>query len=599
MRRAALIATCLLALLASLLAQMPTVDFSRQGGFYEESFSLTLTCDEGLKIRYTTNGNNPTGTSTLYESPLTLDEELYSRSRIYTIVNTIPSQFYEVEDVEHAIVIRAAAFDANDSCVGPVVTNTYFIKALGCDLHGLPALSIAADSLDMFDYETGIFVPGIHYDPADSIHTGNFHQTGREWERIVNVEFYEPNNQGINQICGLRTHGAASRFFQQKGMKLYAREEYGIKRFKHKFFESTPIESFKRLCLHPFRCSNWLQTGGQDYLAHRIASHLDIESLAVREVVVFINGEYWGIYTLEESPDQRYLEDHYDVDLEQVNMIKWWCVNHYGDISDWDDFYTWIREADLQNPADSAMAFSRVDMSSFIDYMIYGTFTANLDWPQNNVLIWQRASGEPFRFLFFDGDGCYTRWYYQALDNAIHQGGNSVVFKHFLENEYFRRRFCERYNELKETHFRYEAMKPYLEEYRNLVREEIPNQADRFGFPWHKWKWAADMDSTDMFLQRRSLAYEQELSGFMSVGETEIQPFACYPNPSSGAFLVMIHSNASVTLPVEIYDVMGRRIWVKERHLAEGSNMVDFNLELPSGLYLMKIGNNVQQIVIN
>ena len=205
-----------------LLAQTEVI-FSRNGGFYEEGFPLALSCNGDFQIRYTTNGNCPTATSELYDSPLVLNEELYSKSMAYTIVNTIPSLFREVEDVEHAIVIRAAAFDANDSCVSPIVTQTYLIHSLGCDLHGLPVLSIAADSLALFDYETGVFVPGIYYDSSDSTHTVNFQQTGREWERQINVEFYESDNSGINQQCGLRMHGGASRWFQQKGMKLYAR----------------------------------------------------------------------------------------------------------------------------------------------------------------------------------------------------------------------------------------------------------------------------------------------------------------------------------------------------------------------------------------
>ena len=329
------------------MAQADKVEFSKQGGFYEESFSITLTCDNRHHIRYTTNGDTPTATSALYSDSLFLDESLYSKSNIYTIHNCIPFYYHHVSDVERAIVIRAAAFDENDSCVSPVVTNTYFISALGCDLHGLPVLSIATDSLSLFDYETGIFIPGASYDPADSLQTGNYINTGREWERPINVEFYEPDNQGINQQCGMRIHGGASRLFQQKGLRLYAREEYGKKRFTHRFFPDSPIIKYKRLSLHPFRCSNWLQTGGQDYLGHRVASHLDVDALSVRQTVVFINGEYWGIYTLEESPDQRYLEDHYDVDLDQVNILKFWGVPQYGDPSDCQAFRRWIEQADL------------------------------------------------------------------------------------------------------------------------------------------------------------------------------------------------------------------------------------------------------------
>ena len=43
----------------SVLAQA-TVVFSRQGGFYEESFALELFCAQGHHIRYTVNGGTPT-----------------------------------------------------------------------------------------------------------------------------------------------------------------------------------------------------------------------------------------------------------------------------------------------------------------------------------------------------------------------------------------------------------------------------------------------------------------------------------------------------------------------------------------------------------
>ena len=597
MKRLALIG---LALLLTCAAMAQTVTFSSTGGFYDAPFNLSLQCDGDFQIRYTTNGSEPTTASRLYVEPLPLGEQMYSESNVYTIVNTIPSQFRPVDEVQHAIIVRAAAFDEAGNRVGQVTTQTYLIRALGADSHGLPVLSIAADSLSLFDYETGIFVPGIHYDPADSIHTGNFHQTGREWERCINFEFYEPDNQGANQVCGLRTHGGASRFYQQKGMKLYAREEYGAKRFKHRFFNTTQVSSFKHLCLHPFRCSNWLQTGGQDYLAHRVAGNLNFESLAVREVVVYINGEYWGIYTLEESPDERYLEDHQDISLDQVNLIKWWVVEQYGDITEWRDFYEWMRyESDMHNPADSLRAFTQLDMGSFVDYMLFGTFSANLDWPQNNVMLWQAANGESFRFILFDGDGCFTRLHYQAMDNAIHQGGNSVILKRLLTCDHFKQIFFQRFQELKETHFSYAATKPFLEEYRNTVRGEITNQAQRFGFPWHVWKWEAEMDSTDLFLQQRCTVFEQQLSEFLSVDESEAGfVAACYPNPSAGRFTLALFSSVDGLLPLEVYDAIGLKVFSETRRVEVGENSFPIDLDLPSGLYLLRFGNVVQRIII-
>lgn len=219
----------------NVFAQVEKVSFSHSGGFYENPFSLVLSnVNPQNTIRFTTNGNSPTAQSQLYSEPLTMDENLYSKSDIYTIQTAPEHLFYLPETVLHAIVIRAAVFDSNDECISNVFTNTYLINSLGCADDGLAVISVCADSLSLFDNETGIFVPGINWNPLDPELTGNYYQSGDLWERLINFEFYEPDdNSGVNQLCGLRTHGNRARRYAQKGMKIYAREEYGKKRFEH------------------------------------------------------------------------------------------------------------------------------------------------------------------------------------------------------------------------------------------------------------------------------------------------------------------------------------------------------------------------------
>lgn len=529
MNKAAHIIIALLLWPFFLMAQKDVVTFSAPGGFYEQSFSLTLHCADSLHIRYTFNGDAPTSRSTLYQDSLFLDEQTYSKSNIYTIINTIPTRFFKPYDVDRAIVIRAAAFDENENRVGEVETNTYFIKSLGCNFHGLPVLSIAADSLSLFDYESGIFVPGASYVPADSTTTGNYCKTGYAWERVVNFEFYEPDNSGINQICGLRTHGGASRWYQQKGMKLYARREYSNKRFMHDFFGQHYEKGYKRLVLHPFQCSNWLQTGGQDYLSQSVAAHpdLDIDCLGVRQTIVFINGEYWGIYTLEESPDQFYVADHYNCNKEKINVIKWWREQKHGDWTDWWKLMHWSRKADINNPEDSIYAFTRLDASNWLDYLVFETFSANLDWPHNNVMIWQKETGEPFRFIFYDGDGCFSSLSFNAMKNAVSKEYDSRMIVFYLDNENFRNQLLSRYRELSKTAFRYDVMKTHLDDYCELVKDEIWRQSMRFKNPLSETQWSNDMKKVDAFFSSRSALFEQELTDFIKTHHADTLSMNC------------------------------------------------------------------------
>ena len=579
-------------------AQNDTVLFSVKGGFYENVFPLELhNTNPQNHICYTTNGNSPTAQSLRYEDALVLNANMCSKSNIYTIVNTIPSVFYLPDDVQRAIVVRAAVFDQNGNCVSQIVTNSYFIRSLGCDFHGLPVLSIVADSLSLFDYETGIFVPGVNYNPVDSTITGNYWQKGIEWERPINFEFYDPDNNGINQRCGMRTHGGASRWFQQKGMKLYAREAYGKKHFLYRFFKDSPIVKFKHLNLHAFRCSNWLQMGGTEYMAQKIAAKLNFDAMAVRQVVVFINGEYWGIYTMEEAPDEHYLNDHYNANLDSVTIIKYWGVPNYGDPTEWRSYLIRMRDANLTQPEDSAFAYSHTDVPAFIDYILMETFTANLDWPGNNVKISQMAPGEPFRWMFYDGDGCFYRVDYQALDHLLNFDVCNIVLSRFLENKSFRFEFCKRYLELSRNYFSYDYMKSILEEYQHLVEGEVEAQYRRFHFPKSVDRWYTDMERADAFLSQRNQYFREELKDYLDVEEYKPIMVSCYPNPFSDEIRISIMAEHSSIDKIAFYDVLGRCVFEQSCRFIKGENHFVIRPNLPSGLYLLKMSSYSQRIV--
>ena len=104
-----LVLVCWILIAFSGLAQNDSIIFSVPGGFYEDVFQLELyNYFPQNHIRYTTNGNRPTPQSPLYEETLVLNQQLYSKSNIYTIVNCPENEFYLPDSVQHCIVIRAA-----------------------------------------------------------------------------------------------------------------------------------------------------------------------------------------------------------------------------------------------------------------------------------------------------------------------------------------------------------------------------------------------------------------------------------------------------------------------------------------------------------
>lgn len=595
-------------------AQNDTVVFSSPGGFYADVFSLELyNAHSQNHIRYTTNGNRPTAQSQRYTEPLVLDEHLYSKSDIYTI-QISPEEFIFIPDsIRHCIVIRAAVFDENDSCVSQVMTQSYFIHALGCDTHGLPVISICADSLDLFDYEQGIFVPGVHYDSLSPETTGNYYQKGREWERTINMEFYEvTDNNGINQICGLRTHGNRSRKMPQKGMKVYARKEYGQKRFQYQFFENTPINSFKHLLIKPYS-SLYPNTGIQDYICSQMAIGLELESGHSRPVCLYINGEYWGIYFLMEKMDERYLEDHLDIDIKQCNIISNWGEAECGNPQGFYEMMDWLETADLTIPEEYDYLSGLVDIDNFIDYMILETFVANIDWPANNNRCWQVEGGK-WRWMFFDGDAAFGSQIIDSLGNPIELDvfGNAtytgeqtwpssqkatLLFRKLLENQDFHARFGQRIHDLCQTAFLYENTSTLYFYICDLLRPEIPEQSFRFGNPSSPWFWNWACTLTDDFLMNRVSSYLAEWETYIYAVPELFIAFQCYPNPSSGEIHLHFDAQAIDADEIAIYNLMGQKVFSMPFLSTLGTNETTLNPSLQAGVYVLKVGSHSQRIV--
>lgn len=585
-----------------LSAQDP-VSFSVPGGCYEHAFPLELSFPiEGCRIHYTLNGNTPRATDALYEGPLQLSEALFSNSEIFRIPLSPKKDDFFPEAVQKAILIRAAAFDAEDNPVSLVTTQSYFIKELGCDSHGLPVVSLCADSLDLFGFETGILVPGIHFDPENPKYTGNYYQKGSDWERRCNVECYRGDACVFNQQAGLRTHGDNARSLNQKGLKLYARKEYGKKRFQHDLFDHTELREFKRLVLKPWCCS-WTNAGVEDYICSQMASTLHLEWRDGCPVVMYLNGEYWGIYYLMERPDEHYLEDHFGVDLEDCNIVNNWTGTlDSGSNDHFMALMAWLQDADLSDSTEYAQLCSMVDVDCFVDYMVLETFIKNRDWPANNMRCWQEGNGR-WRWIFFDGDAALKEGGTNIFDVVTYTGEETypssptatLMFRKLLENQDFLDRFCTRYRSLMQHDLAYTNTYPYWLKIQEALEGEIPLQSERFGAPVSPRQWSLSMSRIRSFLEDRPQEAQGELMRYL-MDHTTVSDLSCYPNPSQGDFKALFVAETSGLVYIRVYNLSGQCVYTQTVTVDKGPNAIPVKLDLTAGVYLLEINQSFAKI---
>ena len=131
-------------------------------------------------------------------------------------------------------------------------------------------------------------------------------------------------------------------------------------------------------------------TKARDALNHELNKN---ESFAVQNsfpCILFLNGEYWGVYLLQERFTEHYVEEHYGVDKDNVVIIENGEVDE-GEDSDlelYNELLDFFKNNDFSLAQTYEEAKKRIDVNEFAAYMSTELYIGNIDWPGNNVKIW-------------------------------------------------------------------------------------------------------------------------------------------------------------------------------------------------------------------
>lgn len=597
------------------------ITFSHPGGFYEEGFPLQLQpSNANFNIRYTLNGSPPDAQSAEYVGPLFLSEALRHQSNFQQIALG-PDAPFAPEQVLQCLLIRAALFDASGQRSSRIFTHTYLLGSLG-NRHQLPVISISADSLALFGYDSGIFVPGRHFEPSNEQFTGNYFQRGIDWERNCQVEFIENGQTKLNQSVGLRVHGNLTRNEQQKPMRLYARSYFGSNKFNHAFFPEKAQVHYDKLVLKPFRAA-WNQAGFLDHWTNQAAIGLNFEYPASRAVAVYLNGTYWGIYYLQERIDEHFIVDQFpDLDHDSVEIVdRWWGEGTKGFSADFMELFNYASKHDLTMEAHYQTISKWIDIDNFIDYQLFQIFIANRDWPDNNIKCWRELKpGAKWRWIFHDGDGAMKIVEHKSLANALSTAiegpGNlrsTALFRALIRNSDFRAAFLARADALFLQDFKPEKGYQRTNRVAGEVAGEVEKNISRFGWPLSMQSWMEEVDNTYAFVAKRPCYLAKEMASIFghqvplnyecALPEVPVLINKLFPNPNAGAFVVAFNALTNSRCKLEVYDLNGRCLYQCMVFAQAGSNEVNLDLRLEPGIYMLQLSSHyhssAQKLVID
>lgn len=466
------------------LRYAPEVTFSERGGVHLNTFSLVLSTQDEFPgtIRYSTDCSVPDEYSAVYEEPLAIEMNRVIRARVF----------------------------ADGYIPGKVTTSTYIFRydsdlAIAC---------LVTDSANLWDDSSGIYckgVNGIHINESWGKEPGNFNQP---WERPANLEVYDTTGrQCINQSAGIRIQGEIIRLFDQKPFSVYARGNYSGN-FNYRFFKEKEIFSFNNIILRPGG-NDWAGTMMVEGVINNIIrERMDIDIQAYRPGVLFLNGEYWGIYNFREKVNEDYLYDNYHIEPSKVDMLENFNRVIAGENSGWNTFIDSIASVDMRDDEKFRYIEDRIDLQEFINYYITEIFFGNRDWPAVNVRFWRKKEEDArWRWILCGIDlplksenVDYNMLEYVTSTIPDSSGSNTLastlLFRKCLENAWFAYRFIQLFAHHLSTTFDPDRTTGIIDSMKASLIDEIPKQIERWGmsdgngFNTFKsmaaWEWLVD-----------------------------------------------------------------------------------------------------------
>ena len=241
-----------------------------------------------------------------------------------------------------------------------------------------------------------------------------------------------------------------------------------------------------------------------------IQSGLDIDLTYGEAVLVYINGEFYGLMNLRTEANTNGMAGLYEADKDDVTLAKITTqelIKKDGDFNRIDALLDAIENKNI------AYLKNEIDLNSFIDYMIFQSYIGNTDWPHNNARFYAIKDGK-FRFVLFDLDNASRLKIDQSPLNRINGfwGSNilSDLFKALYEDEQddsFKSKFLQRYRELLESgNISSNELEKIVDENTERITVEIEHQIAKYNAPRTKLEWQIELDKMMVLFREREAA---------------------------------------------------------------------------------------------
>jgi hypothetical protein len=344
-----------------------------------------------------------------------------------------------------------------------------------------------------------------------------------DWEKPASISLYETDGGGFSVNCGIKIFGGFTRILDKKSLACFFREVYGEGELNYPLFGEEGLDTFEAFVL---------RTAGQDAFGAKmrdvvntslIGEYTDVPVQNYRPVIVYLNGEYWGLHYIREKLNENYIAGHFNREASGVTMTKLLGMEN----QEYLDLLTFTANNDMRIQENYDYVCSKINVQNYLDFYIAEMWIANTD--NGNVRYFMDEEGK-WTWILYDTDISLMD---SSLDrvaanlNDFNIGPGDFACRTFavklLKHPEFRDQFLRRMAWQMNTIWTEDNVIGRINEIEALLIADMPKETDRWVGTYEDW--LANVERLRKFARERNDYMLEHIQAYFKLSDAQMRAY--------------------------------------------------------------------------